>query len=165
MKSIKNRALALILCLTLVLGCVGLVHADNDNQQTADAAEASAETELPSDSVSDNEAVYILTDAVGAVQKLIVSDRYKDADGQESSKQTQEEKELPVDVRITYRLDGKEIAPVYGVLDSKVELMDRSTRVILNAVNRLLSYMSVTVRRTLLDPTIRYSATSTVTFP
>ena len=111
MKSMKNRALALILCLTLVLGCVGLVHADNDNQQTADAAEASAETELPSDSVSDNEAVYILTDAVGAVQKLIVSDRFKDADGQESSKQTQEEKELPVDVRITYRLDGKEIAP------------------------------------------------------
>ena len=111
MKTTGNRVLALILSLTLVLGCIGIVHADNRGEQTVEAAEASAETELPPDAVSDDEAVYVLTDAAGAVEKVIVSDRIRKAGGEEQATQTQEQKDLPVDVHFTYRLDGQEIAP------------------------------------------------------
>ena len=111
MKTTGNRVLALILSLTLVLGCIGIVHADNRGEQTVEAAEASAETELPPDTISDDEAVYVLTDAAGTVEKVIVSDRIRKAGGEEQATQTQEQKDLPVDVHFTYRLDGQEIAP------------------------------------------------------
>ena len=112
MKTMKTRVPALILCLTMILGCAGLVQADDAEEQTEAAAPVpAAETGLPSDTVSDNESVYVLTDASGVVQKTIVSDRITEADGEQSASQTQEQKDLPVDVRFTYRLDGKEIAP------------------------------------------------------
>ena len=111
MKTKRNRVLALVLCLTLVLGCAGIAYADNSGKQTTEAAEAPAETELPPDTISDDEAVYVLTDAAGTVENIIVSDRIQEANGEESVTKTQEQKDLPVDVRFTYRLDGREIAP------------------------------------------------------
>ena len=111
MKTKRNRVLALVLCLTLVLGCAGIAYADNSGKQTTEAAEAPVETELPPDTISDDEAVYVLTDAAGTVEKVIVSDRIQEANGEESVTETQKQKELPVDVRFTYRLDGREIAP------------------------------------------------------
>ena len=111
MKTKRNRVLALVLCLTLVLGCAGIAYADNSGKQTTEAAEAPVETELPPDTISDDEAVYVLTDAAGTVEKVIVSDRIQEANGEESVTKTQEQKDLPVDVRFTYRLDGREIAP------------------------------------------------------
>ena len=111
MKTKRNRVLALALCLTLVLGCAGIAYADNSGKQTTEAAEAPVETELPPDTISDDEAVYVLTDAAGTVEKVIVSDRIQEANGEESVTKTQKQKELPVDVRFTYRLDGREIAP------------------------------------------------------
>ena len=42
MKTTGNRVLALILSLTLVLGCIGIVHADNRGEQTVEAAEETA---------------------------------------------------------------------------------------------------------------------------
>ena len=111
MKTKRNRVLALVLCLTLVLGCAGIAYADNSGKQTTEAAEAPVETELPPDTISDDEAVYVLTDAAGTVEKVIVSDRIQEANGEESVTKTQKQKELPVDVRFTYRLDGREIAP------------------------------------------------------
>ena len=111
MKITRNRVLAMLLCLTLVIGCVGLVHADNSGKQTEKPEEASAGSELPSDPISDDEAVYVLTDAAGAVEKVIVSDRIKEANGEEHATQTQDQKDLPVDLRFSYRLDGQEIAP------------------------------------------------------
>ena len=111
MKTKRNRVLALVLCLTLVLSCAGIAYADNSGKQTTEAAEAPAETELPPDTISDDEAVYVLTDAAGTVENIIVSDRIQEANGEESVTKTQEQKDLPVDVRFTYRLDGREIAP------------------------------------------------------
>ncbi len=111
MKTKRNRVLALVLCLTLVLGCAGIAYADNSGKQTTEASETPAETELPPDTISDDEAVYVLTDAAGTVEKVIVSDRIQEANGEESVTKTQEQKDLPVDVRFTYRLDGREIAP------------------------------------------------------
>ena len=111
MKTKRNRVLALVLCLTLVLDCTGIAYADNSGKQTTEAAEAPVETELPPDTISDDEAVYVLTDAAGTVEKVIVSDRIQEANGEESVTKTQKQKELPVDVRFTYRLDGREIAP------------------------------------------------------
>lgn len=112
MKSTRYRMLSLVLCLTLILGCVGFVYADSNGKQTDNETSAAPEkAELPTDTVSDNEAVYVLTDAVGEVEKIIVSDRVREADGNESATRVQEQKNLPVEVRFSYRLDGKEIAP------------------------------------------------------
>ncbi len=47
MKTKRNRVLALVLCLTLVLGCAGIVYADNSGKQTTEAAETPVETEFP----------------------------------------------------------------------------------------------------------------------
>ena len=111
MKTKRNRVLALVLCLTLVLDCAGIAYADDSGKQTTEAAEAPVETELPPDTISDDEAVYVLTDAAGTVENIIVSDRIQEANGEESVTKTQEQKDLPVDVHFTYRLDGREIAP------------------------------------------------------
>lgn len=119
MKITKKRVLALALCLTLIVSCVGLVHADNSGKKSTDAAEATAETTvettaetaLPSERRSDGETVYVLTDAAGSVEKIIVSGQSREADGEAQAAQTQEQKELPVDVRISYRLNGRKIAP------------------------------------------------------
>ena len=121
MKITGRCVTALVLSLTLMLGCVGFVYADNSGKKTIEAAEAPAETILPSDTVSDDEAVYVLTDAAGTVEKIIVNDRIKAANGTETSLQTGEQKDLPVNVRFTYKLDGQEIAPT--------ELAGRSGRV------------------------------------
>ena len=112
MKTTQKRVLALTLCLALILGCVGVVCADNAGKNHPEKTAATPEkTELPSDTVSDSESVYVLTDASGAVEKIIVSDRIREADGKETSIRETAEKELPVDVRFTYRLNGQVIAP------------------------------------------------------
>ena len=104
MKTMQNRALAVILCLALLFGSVGLVNAVNSGKQAEEETAANtAVTESASDEASDSEAVYVLTDAAGAVEKVILSDRLKG-----TSQQTED---IPVEVRFTYRLDGREIAP------------------------------------------------------
>ena len=112
MKSIWKKILALGLCLTLVLGCAGLALADEpETREAEEGAADAAQTEAPETAASDNESVYVLTDAAGNVEKLIVSDHVTDAEGSETATQTQAQKELPVDVRISSRLDGRAIAP------------------------------------------------------
>ena len=113
MKTTKYRVLALVMCLALVLGCVGFAYAESAGTQTGELTSAAPaeETELPPDTVSDNESVYVLTDAAGGVEKIIVSDRIKEANGTESATQTPGQRDLPVDVSFRYRLDGQEIAP------------------------------------------------------
>ena len=113
MKTTGKRVLILVLCLTLVLGCIGIAiaSAGNSGKPAGETAEVPAEAELPPDTGSGDEAVYVLTDAAGAVEKVIVSDRIGEANGEGRAAQTNEQMELPVDVRFTYRLDGREIAP------------------------------------------------------
>lgn len=112
MKSIYKRVTALGLCLALVLGCTGLVFAANrENSDPEPLSGASAAEEDAREPEADGESVYVFTDATGAVEKLIVSDRSRDADGTEQSQQGEGEQEPPVELRFSYRLDGKEISP------------------------------------------------------
>lgn len=107
MKTMQNRALAVILCFALLFGSVGLVNAVNSGKQAEEETAANtAVTESPSDTVSDSEAVYVLTDAAGTVDKVILSDRLQQEKGT-----SQQAEDIPVEVRFTYRLDGREIAP------------------------------------------------------
>lgn len=109
MKTIQNRALAVILCLALLFGCVGLVNAVNSGRQAGkETVVRNEETETPPEAESGNEAVYVLTDAAGDVEKVILSDRMKEAGGETAS---QEDIEIPVEIRFTYRLNGRESTP------------------------------------------------------
>lgn len=114
MKPIYKRLLALALCLSLTLGCVGLVSAENreapDEPPTSTAASAPAE-DTARQPLCESEAVYVLTDATGAMEKQIVSRRSRDASGAEETQRTETRQELPVELRFSYRLNGKEITP------------------------------------------------------
>lgn len=111
MKQMGNRIAVLGLCLALVLSCAGLVRADNTDTGSPEEPAGQTREEALQTAASDNETIYVLTDAAGGVKKIVISDRITDANGSETGLQTQEETELPVDVRFTYRLDGKEISP------------------------------------------------------
>ena len=113
MKNIYKQIIALGLCLILGLGCMSLAAAENREIPAAetDSAALAAEEESNREPVSDTESVYVLTDAVGEVEKIIVSDRSRDADGTEQSRRVEAQQELPVETRFSYRLDGKEISP------------------------------------------------------
>lgn len=113
MKNIYKQIIALGLCLILGLGCMSLAAAENREIPAAetDSAALAAEEESNREPVSDTESVYVLTDAAGEVEKIIVSDRSRDADGTEQSQLVEAQQELPVETRFSYRLDGKEISP------------------------------------------------------
>ena len=113
MKPIYKRLTALALCLILVLGCMSLVFAENDNPPASESDAETQQTEEASSLApgSGHETVYVLTDAAGAVEKQIVSSRSRNADGTEQSTQEETQRELPVDLRFSYRLDGEEISP------------------------------------------------------
>ena len=113
MKNIYKQIIALGLCLILGLGCMSLAAAENREIPAAetDSAALAAEEESNREPVSDTESVYVLTDAAGEVEKILVSDRSRDADGTEQSQLVEAQQELPVETRFSYRLDGKEISP------------------------------------------------------
>lgn len=112
----KNKAVkitAITLCIALLAGVTGKAayaltnnHTETEEESQTENAGVSEETEESKD-----EAVYILADANGAVQKIIVSDWIKNADGNDTYSQETIEKELPVQMSVSYTLDGKAISP------------------------------------------------------
>lgn len=58
-----------------------------------------------------DETVYVIAGADGSVEKIIVSDWLQDALGEDLYYQETAGKELPIDLSVTYTLDGKEISP------------------------------------------------------
>ncbi len=57
-----------------------------------------------------DETVYVINDSNGENEKKIVVDKVKNnEDGTESVSKKQSDAEMPVDVRVTYELDGKEV--------------------------------------------------------
>ena len=58
-----------------------------------------------------DETVYVILDAGGTQQKIYVSDWLKNQGDKDSYTQSTPDKEAPVSVKITYLLDGSEIAP------------------------------------------------------
>lgn len=153
MKTKMKQVLALALCAALLL-CGGTTAAfakgTNSNPETGSALEetASAQTSEPKAAAgSKEETVYVLTDAAGETQKIIVSDKLTNTKGADSLNDRSElqnienvngdetyqtgsdgqlvwnaqgrdicyqgttDKELPIALKVRYRLDGKDISP------------------------------------------------------
>lgn len=112
-KNIKT-GIALALCGALSLGAAGTagyaLAKDKSNEQSADKTEAKEVSSVTATDEVEDEAVYVLANADGSVQKIIVSDWLKDAQGEDAYTQEEVEKELPVKMSIRYTMDGKEVS-------------------------------------------------------
>ncbi len=127
MNNITKKLLALGLCAALGVGhvCAASLpkserNAARESQTATRTVSAAAEKEASRD-----EAVYVLAGADGSVQKIIVSDWLSsalggelsgdatvvDAQGNDIYTQEDVQKELPVDMTISYKLDGKTVTP------------------------------------------------------
>lgn len=139
---------AILLALTVAAGGTGaVIYAQNAADNSASESVAVTEESSPAASAavsgaSKSETVYVIANADGSVQKLIVSDWLKnasgeklladytelsdvknvkgdgqfngsqwDADGDDIYYQGTSDKALPVEMKITYYLDGNEISP------------------------------------------------------
>lgn len=114
---------AIVLCATLVCGTAVYALTTGENPLKQEENEANTEagiTTAPTstgtadaDGDGQDETVYVLSDASGAVQEIIVSDWLTDAMGTSTYYQEEEsiEKELPVTLSVSYWLDGKDISP------------------------------------------------------
>ena len=153
MKSKMKQILALALCAALLV-CGGTMAAfamgTNSAPETERTVEetTAAQTSAPKAAAANkDETVYVLTDAAGETQKIIVSDKLRNTNGADSLKDCSElqsienmdgdetyqagsdgqliwdaqgsdicyqgttEKELPIALTVSYRLDGEAIAP------------------------------------------------------
>lgn len=103
MKTQAMKITALVLCAVLIFGVAGTaVHALAAGGAGQEVEAKTAEAAAPADGGEALDGtVYVLTGADGAVRKTIYGN---DAPGQETG-------ELPVELAVTYRLDGKPVAP------------------------------------------------------
>ncbi|HIW21943.1 MAG TPA: hypothetical protein H9887_08010 [Candidatus Dorea intestinavium] len=117
MKNKWIKPLSITLSVTLLISGLGFrtyaVNSSKDDKETKETTKtlstsSSSDEELD---VSKNEAVYALTNANGSVNKIIVSDWIKNNLGDDSYTEEDVKKELPVDLSMVYKLDGKEISP------------------------------------------------------
>ena len=104
MKPICKRIMAMAMCLILVLGVTSIAYAEtNDTPDGGEEETAPAAAEKPAqESAADGKSVYVLTDASGVAEKILEG-------GEDGAKQSVQD--LPVEMRISYTLDGKEISP------------------------------------------------------
>lgn len=151
MNKLTQKVTALCLCGALCLGAVGVAFAEtSDKQETArqpqETAAASVTAAAEVQEADKDETVYVLADAEGAVQKIIVSDWIRNALGsgtitdrsdltdienvRDDGSYTMDgegmkvwdtqgndiyyrgniEKELPVNMTVSYKLDGKAVS-------------------------------------------------------
>lgn len=136
MKNNAKKITAVALAAAMVLGgsCYAFAsqakNADNENTDAVDTAtelteevtgaEVPAEEESPvnktaetSDEtiVSDDEVVYVFTDANGQVSKVMDSILIENDEETEEAEKAENAKDLPVTVKVNYSLDGKSITP------------------------------------------------------
>ena len=78
--------------------------------ETADAGAKDTGSVGTKEGGSVEETVYVLAGADGTPQKIIVSDLMKDAGGEDSYTQEDLQKELPVDMAVSFKLDGRPVA-------------------------------------------------------
>ncbi len=175
----KNRIIALALALALVGGAAGVTAyavSSGEAQQAAaaeDEAASASVRDLEAGPATKDETVYVIANADGSVEKVIVSDWLKNTLGQATLNDRSEltgvenvkgdetysdgadgakvwnaqgndiyyqgtiEKALPVEMSITYLLDGKEIAPA--------ELAGKSGRVTIRFDYKNRQYEMVTI--------------------
>ena len=126
----KNRIIAIVLAVALVGSLAGVsAFAASGNTQSAPAADTAAQkkdVQETTASHTSSETVYVIANADGSAQKVIVSQKY-DADDANAAQEAQStltdpqnvkgdncwqgttDKALPVTVAITYTLDGKTV--------------------------------------------------------
>lgn len=152
MNNTSKKIISALLCVSLITGTVGagiysIANAENEKFPISANVSFKKETAKKSSENSEkNETVYVLADADGSVQEIIVSDWLKNmtsaqnitdvsklseienvkgdesytvgdnsiiwnADGQDIYYRGSASEELPIGVKISYTLDGKEISP------------------------------------------------------
>lgn len=89
--------------LTAALTTQGLSGSNNDSVAVANTTSTSGKTLV-------DETVYVFTKADGATRKIISSDWSKNLDVDEYTKLETPNKKTPIDLKITYTLDGKEVS-------------------------------------------------------
>ena len=110
MKERMKKILIMLLAATVILGTIqGTAYATNKDANKEVTAEAGTETAEEAEEIkTDGATVYVFTEENGKVEEVIATDDILD---DASDKNTKLEKELPVDLKITYTLDGKKIKP------------------------------------------------------
>ena len=110
MKQQMKRILALVIALTLVAGAGTFTNTQKTKAETL--AEVKSTSPNAADAfTSTDETVYVLAGPDGSVGKIIVSDKMKDENGNATTSQETLEAALPVDLAITYYLDGVQVTP------------------------------------------------------
>ena len=110
MKNRMKKILTMLLAATVMLGAVqGTVYAINNESDKAVAESAeTTETTEAEEIKTDGATVYVFTEENGKVNDVIATDDILD---DAADKNVKLEKELQVDLKITYTLDGKEVKP------------------------------------------------------
>lgn len=114
MKKKYVKSLSICLCALVIGGTLGNGFARVRAEETQTRENETVTEEAVKKSVGEvtkDETVYVFTKADGSVENMIVSDWLKNQAGEDVYRQEQMEKELPVDLKISYKLDGKEIDP------------------------------------------------------
>ena len=104
MKKNTKKYLSVILAVTLVAGSAGIVYG------LSGTSEDSGTSKLTEYKGRVDETVYVITGADGAVKETVVSDCFKDDKGEDAYRQDKVKKDLPVDISVSYTLDGKKIS-------------------------------------------------------
>ena len=113
-----RQLLALILGGSLIFGMTGAgayaVGMQKGGGAGPEVIEAEAETTVREKGAkttegSVEETVYVIAGADGTTEKVIVSDWMKGEDGEDTYTQENLEKELPVEMAVSFRLDGKKM--------------------------------------------------------
>ena len=110
MKMQWKRILALVLTISLVASACTLSNTEKAQAETESGKLISSAEPDDSFTASD-ETIYVFAGADGQVSKIIVSDQFKDEDGNKVISQETLTEALPVDLHITYFLDDEEISP------------------------------------------------------
>ena len=138
----KNRIIAIVLAVALVGSLAGVsAFAASGNTQSTPAADTAAQkkdVQETAASHTSSETVYVIANADGSAQKVIVSQKY-DADDANAAQEAQStltdpqnvkgdncwqgttDKALPVTVAITYTLDGKTVHHTLSVRNPGTE--------------------------------------------
>ena len=110
MKMQWKRILALVLTISLVAGTYALSNTEKAQAET-ESGKLISSAEVDDSFTAFDETIYVFAGVDGQVSKIIVSDQFKDEDGNKVISQETLTEALPVDLHITYFLDDEEISP------------------------------------------------------
>jgi putative membrane protein len=107
MKKPVIRPIALSLCAALAIGGIGVAAYASNSDSADEPEEAVVEQTASAASVTaeGDETIYVLSDADGKVNRVMVSD------GVSSLTEESTTDDLPISVAVSYKLDGKDVSP------------------------------------------------------